>query len=268
LATRTKLRNRTHTDTAQPLSLESLVVAVVEPPADLERGERVGAGVHELVVRERGRVPGAHAHVVRLLHLHAHHLQHQRLQPRAEQVGPPERVGGEASQVHRARDPQPVPGPQLCSVVADPDADEGEPAVGEEGGQLGRDVVGAEDLEDEAAVVDADLQHGDGAGRRAAGGAPLHVEAGDVAAAVHAVGLGHPPVHHVAGVRERRVDVVLVERHNRGAVLVVALDLSRHGPPVLSLSLSVGVTENGGYGARWGRRLYRPGREQRALRLP
>jgi len=115
-------------------------------------------------------------------------------------------------------------------------------------------VVGAEDLEDQAAVVDADLQHGDGAGRRAAGGgAPLHVEAGDVAAAVHAVGLGHPPVHHVAGVRKRRVDVVLVERHHRGSVLVVALDLGRHDlSRALWVLCSRALLKMGRKWARWG----------------
>ena len=209
----------------------TLVVAVVEPQADLERGERVGAGILHLVVRQRGRVLGADADVVRLLHLQAHHHPHERRQPRAAQHWPPQRVGGELAQVHGARHPQPVPGPQLRDVVADPDPHEGEPVVGEEPGQGVGDVVGAEDLEDEAAVVDADLQHGDGRddGARHASGAPLHVEARDVAAAaVEAVGLAQPPLHHAAEVGDRRVDVVGVERHHDGAVVVVALDLRRH----------------------------------------
>jgi hypothetical protein len=191
--------------TRRPGVLSSSCI-VVEPPADLHGRERVGAGVLALVLGQLAPVPGADAHIVRLLHPHAHHLPHQRPQPRAAQLGPPQRARGVAAQVHRARHLQPVPVPQPGRVVADPDPDEGEPAVGEEVGQGVGDVVGASDLEDEAAAADADLQHGDGA--RLAGGPPLHVEAGDegvAAAAVDAVGLVHPRLHHVAGLGERWV---------------------------------------------------------------
>ncbi|BAS88197.1 Os04g0225067, partial [Oryza sativa Japonica Group] len=192
----------------------AVAVAGVEPPADLPGRERVGAGVLELVLGEVALVPGADSHVVRLVHLHAHHLPHQRPQPRAAEVGPPERVGGEGAQVHGARHLQPVPDPQPGGVVADPDADEGEPGIGEEAGQRVGHVVGVEDLEDEAAAVDAELQHGDGA-RHGGGGAPLHVEADDervAAAAVDAVRLAQPRLHLAAGLGERCVEEVLVER--------------------------------------------------------
>lgn len=53
-----------------------------------------------------------------------------------------------------------------------------------------------EDLEDEAAVGDAELDHGDGVvGVGGDVGAPLDVEAGgDLAAGVEAEGFGDPPV--------------------------------------------------------------------------
>ncbi|WVZ68907.1 hypothetical protein U9M48_017783, partial [Paspalum notatum var. saurae] len=207
-------------------------VAVEEAPADLERGERIGAGVHELLLRQPARVPGAHTDVVGLLHLDAHHLPHQRLQPGPSQRGVPELARRKAAQVHGTPHLQPVVVPQLGSVAVDADADEGEAAVGEEVEERVGDVVGVEDLEDEAAAADAELQQGDGGHDvRGEGRAPLDVQADDEAvqaAAVHAVDLVQPPVHHVARVRERRADVVVVERHHGRAVLVVALDRRRH----------------------------------------
>ena len=218
-------------------------MAGVELLADLHGRERVGAGVLELGLRQLALVPGADADVVRLLHLHAQHLPHQPLQPGAAEVGLPERARGKAAQVHRARHLQPVPVPQLGRVVADPDPDEGEPAISQEVGQRVGYVVGAEDLEDEAAAVDADLQHGDGA-RHGRGGAPLHVEADDehmAAAAVDAVGLLQPRLHLAAGFGERCLEAVLVERHHVGVVVgAVSLDLGRHLARSLSLSLRWG----------------------------
>jgi hypothetical protein len=45
----------------------------------------------------------------------------------------------------------------------DADPDEGKPAVGKEAGQRGGHVVGVADLEDEAAAVNVQLQHSQGA---------------------------------------------------------------------------------------------------------
>jgi hypothetical protein len=122
---------------------------------------------------------------------------------------------------------------ELPRVAADPDADEGEAAVGEEVEQGVRDVVGAEDLEDEAAAADAELQQRDGARRDAAGrgGPPLDVQAHDEAveaAAVDAVDLAQPLVDDVAGARQGGVDALLVERHDVVAVAEVLDDSGRH----------------------------------------
>ncbi|BAS74239.1 Os01g0737550, partial [Oryza sativa Japonica Group] len=223
-----------------------LVVVVVQTPANLERGEGVRARVHHLLRRQIPRVPGAHPHVVRLGRPHAHHLSHQPLQPGAPQRRLPDRLRGEVAKVHHVLHLQPVMAPQLGHVVVDPDADEGEAAVGEEVEQRVRDVVRVEDLEDEAAAADADLEHGDGARPViVGGGAPLDVEPDDEvveAAAVDAEDLVQPIVDVIAGVSHRRVDVVLVERHRVGAVAEVVHDRSRHLLPSLFNLLCFGVS--------------------------
>uniref|UniRef100_A0A8R7TXM0 Uncharacterized protein n=1 Tax=Triticum urartu TaxID=4572 RepID=A0A8R7TXM0_TRIUA len=217
-----------------------LIFAVVEPPADLERCKGVGASILQLVPRQPRRVPGADPHVVRLLGPHAHHLPHEALQPGVPQRRLPQHVRGEVAQVHRVRHLQPVVSAELLRVAVDPDADEGEAAVGEEVEEGVRDVVGAEDLEDEAAAADAQLQQRDGARREAAErGAPLDVEADDEAveaAAVDAVDEVQPLVDDAAGGGQGGVDVVLVERHDAVAVAEVRHHGSRHldRPPEVS----------------------------------
>jgi hypothetical protein len=116
----------------------------------------------------------------------------------------------------------------------DLDADEGEPIILQEVVEGVRYIDGAEDLEDEAAAVDANLQH-----VAHEGGLPLDVKAEDEAvqaAAVDALDETEPGVTVSPDTVKGREDVVLVERHHVMAAAEVRRDGSRH---LLVLSISI-----------------------------
>lgn len=81
-----------------------------------------------------------------------------------------------------------------------------------------------DELEDEAAAVNAELQSGDRVLVAVEAGAPLDVEADDHAvgaALVDLVGFGEPSVDHGRGLGDESMDIVRVERHIVEVVRVV-----------------------------------------------
>ncbi|GMN53300.1 hypothetical protein TIFTF001_022432 [Ficus carica] len=127
---------------------------------------------------------------------------------------------------------------ELLRVGGNAEADEGVVGVVEECGEGGRDGVGVEKLEDEAAAADAELEDGDGVLVVAAeAGSPLDVEADDEAVEAVAVDLldvGDPGGDLGGAVGDEgphglKVDDDVVEVVGVGVELVVMDGDGRHG---------------------------------------
>jgi hypothetical protein len=117
----------------------------------------------------------------------------------------------EAAQVHRVGHLQLVVVAEALDVRVHAGPDEAEGGLAQELPQRAGDVVGVEELEDEAAAADAELQHGDRVMVRAVAGAPLDVDADDElveAADVHGADLAEPDLHGLAGGRDGGADLV------------------------------------------------------------
>jgi hypothetical protein len=199
------------------------------------RQRRRWRGVLDLLVGERARVPGAGPHPVRLLQVDEHDDARDVLEAgRAEVM---HHLRRELAQVHLVGDSQPVVVPEPVGVALHADAEEAVVGLGEEVGQRVGEVVGVEELDDEAAAADAELEERGGAVVGAEGGPPLDVETHDElvqAAAVDGADLVEPVVDGIAGGRHGGRDRVALELH------VVHLGLSHGIPPrVLPLSLSL-----------------------------
>ena len=105
-------------------------------------------------------------------------------------------------------------GLELSDVVSDPDADEGVVGVLEEVDERLGDAVGVEELEDEAAMADAELNDRDLVVEAGVAGAPLGVEADDEvaeAAAVDALGVVDPLVDEAGNVGDEGLNSVGVD---------------------------------------------------------
>jgi hypothetical protein len=208
-----------------------------QDPADLEGDKGVDGGVLDLLVGERARVPGAGPHPVRLLHVDEHDDARDVLEAGVVEVRAVHHLRRELAQVHLVGDLQPVVVPETVGVALHADADEAVVGLGEEVGQRVGEVVGVEELDDEAAAADAELEERGGAVVGAEGGPPLDVETHDElvqAAAVDGADLVEPVVDGIAGGRHGGRDRVALELH------VVHLGLSHGIPPrVLPLSLSL-----------------------------
>lgn len=141
----------------------------------------VDAGVLNLFDGKVGRVPGAHGDVRGLGDAGV-----------AEEAIGHGLHGGVAHGSHGAqlaggRDVEVVVGGEHAAVVGGAGADEGDAGVGEEAAEGGGDGVGVGEVEDEAAVADAELEGGRWRGRgaaveRASEGGPLDAEADEEAA--------------------------------------------------------------------------------------
>ena len=180
------------------------MLAVKQPAGDLERDEGVDAGVPDLLVAEAVRVPAAHGDPLRLREVHAHDGLHEGAQPRLAEVRAVHALRGAAAQVHRVGHLQAVVVAEPLRVRRHADAEEADPAVAEELRQRAGDVVGVEELEDEAAAAHAELQCGHRVLVRAVAWAPLDVEpdgdvVADAAGAVHREDLRDPAIHGLAG---------------------------------------------------------------------
>uniref|UniRef100_J3L2K5 Uncharacterized protein n=1 Tax=Oryza brachyantha TaxID=4533 RepID=J3L2K5_ORYBR len=119
----------------------------------------------------------------------------------------------EGAQVDRVRHREAVVVAQPLGVLVHADADEAVPGVGEEAAEGGRDEVGVEELEDEAAAVDAELEQRDGVLVGAEAGAPLDVEPHHEPGPVRGADIPEPPVHGGAGGRHGGGDHVAAEGH-------------------------------------------------------
>jgi hypothetical protein len=184
--------------------------------ADLEGDEGVDASVPDLVVAEAGRVPAAHGHPLRLRDSDSHDGGGDGAQPGLAELREVHPLRREAAQVHRVGHLQLVVVAEALDVRVHADADEAEGGLAEELRQRAGDVVGVEELEDEAAAADAELQDSDGVLVRAVAGAPLDVEADDElveAAAVHGADLAEPGLHGLAGGSDGGADHVGLECH-------------------------------------------------------
>uniref|UniRef100_A0A8R7Q9N5 Uncharacterized protein n=1 Tax=Triticum urartu TaxID=4572 RepID=A0A8R7Q9N5_TRIUA len=192
------------------------VVAGEELPADLEGDERVDAGVLDLLVGEAVGVPRSHRDAVRLVDAGPYDGVRDVPEPGLAEPRPAHLVGREVAQVDGVGDPEAVVVTQAVGVVLHADADEAEVRVGEEGDERLWEVVGVEELEDEAAAADAELQERDGVLRVAVAGAPLHVQPHDelvVDPAVDVADLAEPGGHGGAGGRDGGGDDVALEVH-------------------------------------------------------
>jgi hypothetical protein len=184
--------------------------------ADLEGDEGVDASVPDLVVAEAGRVPAAHGHPLRLRDSDSHDGGGDGAQPGLAELREVHPLRREAAQVHRVGHLQLVVVAEALDVRVHADTDEAEGGLAEELRQRAGDVVGVEELEDEAAAANAELQDSDGVLVRAVAGAPLDVEADDElveAAAVHGADLAEPGLHGLAGGSDGGADHVGLECH-------------------------------------------------------
>ena len=127
---------------------------------DLGRDEGVEAGIGDLLVAEAARVPAARGHPVRLREVDAQDGGGDGAQPSLAEVRAARVLLRVAPEVHRPAHLQAVVGPEPRRVRVHADAEEADRAVAEEPGQRGGEVVGVEELEDEAAAVHAELQGG------------------------------------------------------------------------------------------------------------
>jgi hypothetical protein len=163
-------------------ALHGLVAAGAEEDAEAEGEVGVDAGVLHLLDGEPRRVPRAHGHVHRLGDpaVAEEALRHEL------DGGVPH--PGERAEVAAVLDVEAVVVPQHPAVVGGAVPDEDDARVGEEAVERGGDGLGVDlgEVEDEAAVADAELQ---GGGRRrplavaaATDGGPLDAEADDEAA--------------------------------------------------------------------------------------
>nr|GMD83728.1 hypothetical protein CISIN_1g027598mg [Ipomoea batatas] len=96
----------------------------LQNPTNLKGDESINAGILNLLFREPALIPPAQPHPSRLTHLRSKIVVFH----------------------------------ELRNVVVDSDADEGVVGVGEEVSELERDVAAVEELEDEAAAADAELE--------------------------------------------------------------------------------------------------------------
>lgn len=151
-------------------------------------------------------------------------------------------------EIHGFPDGEPVILGEFLGVDGDTNTDEAVVSVVEEVGERGGDGVGVDELEDKAAVADAELESGDGVLVVAPeGGAPFNIEADNEtveAAAVNTFDLGDPGgdlggadrdqglhglavndhVVHVVGVR---VELVVVDCDSRHACRIERRNLER-----------------------------------------
>jgi len=191
------------------------VVAVEQPPADLEGHECIDGGVLHLLVGEVVRIPGANPHRLRLLDVGVHDSCRDALEARVAEVPALHLLRREVRQVHRVAHLQAVVVAEPLGVRLHAHADERVAGVvAEELGQRDGDVAGAEYLEDEAAAPDAELEDGCFAVRAAEAGTPLDVQPDDElvqAAAVDGENLVEPALHVRAGGRYGGGDQVFLE---------------------------------------------------------
>jgi hypothetical protein len=195
----------------------SVVVAGEQHPANLEGDERVDAGVLDLLDGEPVRVPVTRPHPLRLIHVDAHHDAREGLQSRAAEARAFQLLRGEVAQLHRVGHVQLPVVPELVRVAPDTHAYEAVVGVAEELLQRVGEVVGVDELEDEAAAADAELEDRGGAVGGAEGGAPLHVQPDHElvqAAAVDVEDLVEPVLHGLAGGCHRGLDRVALEHHS------------------------------------------------------
>lgn len=154
-------------------------------------------------------------------------------------------------------------GLELSDVVSDPDADEGVVGVLEEVDERLGDAVGVKELEDEAAMADAELKDRDLVVEAGVAGAPLGVEADDEvaeAAAVDALGVVDPLVDEEGNVGDEGLDGVGVDSDVEDVVGVAGnlaiFDGDFHGGfeeerNRESLESKIGSTEGGRESEKW-----------------
>lgn len=129
---------------------------------------------------EEAIVPEARGDVVGLVNVDAQEEAAQCGEPGRAQPKHLELLLGEGAKVDGIGHVEIVVSQKLLGVVSNADPNEFDVAVGEEGGEGAWDKGRVEDLKDEAVVVDAELEGGDGVGRLHVGpgvGLPFHVQA-------------------------------------------------------------------------------------------
>lgn len=151
---------------------------------------------------EEAIVPEARGDVVGLVNVDAQEEAAQCGEPGRAQPKHLELLLGEGAKVDGIGHVEIVVSQKLLGVVSDADPNEFDVAVGEEGGEGAWDKGRVEDLKDEAVVVDAELEGGDGVGLLTVGlgvGPPLNVQAHDLEVVVGVAGVGGEPDTDLAG---------------------------------------------------------------------
>lgn len=159
-------------------------------PTNLKGKKSINTSILNLVTSKPLIVPSAHGDPIGLLNLLPQHLPSQSLQPSIPQLPRTKSIRCENRKINRIGHVQPVVNEELLHVAADTYADECVAAISEEGVEGLGNVLGVEELVDQAIGAHAELQRGHWVfDRTVEVGAPLHVKPYDSGLEV---GLGEP----------------------------------------------------------------------------
>ncbi|KAJ3695188.1 hypothetical protein LUZ60_000565 [Juncus effusus] len=214
-----------------PTKPSHLELIIKQPSTDLKGSKSITTSILDLLRREILSVPLTQSHPHRLLHVNPHYFPHEPRQPRHPHLRPVHPLRRQSPQIHHIRHRHLIILNQFIHVFLNPYSDEGEPLVHEEIGELVRDEVGVEDLEDQAAPADADLDQRHHVDVPAAVRAPLEVHPDEQAVEAPPVDLqrvGNPVGGDCTGGGDGGPDVVGRESHGVSELVVVEVNSSRH----------------------------------------